>query len=279
MRRLVPILALVAAACTASTPAPAPGSDSIPAGTAPDGTTGRIDTVLDGDSLRVVLDGVSTEVRLLGINAPERGECWADQARTALDGLATARSLTVVDHGIDQYGRVLAYLYDGPTNLNLSLVAAGHALVVASEHDLLPEFIAAEDDAVRLERGLWGPSACGDPIEHAVGIWGIEYDAPGRDDLNPNGEFVLISNEGDDQDLTGWMVRDESSVHRYIFPEGFVLERDAIVTIRSGCGVDEFPDFYWCADTSVWTNSGDTVLLLEPTGAIADRVRYFGVRR
>lgn len=232
--------------------------------------------MLDGDSLRVVLDGVSTEVRLLGINAPERDECWADAARDALHTMTDGALLTIVGSERDQFGRVLAYVYSVDVNLNLELVSAGHALVVASDHDLLPEFLAAEDDAVRLDRGLWAPDACGPALDHGVRIWVIEPDAPGRDDTNPNGEFVAITNEGDDIDLTGWMLRDESSVHRYTFPDGFVLERGSIITVRSGCGTDQPPDLYWCAETTVWTNSGDTVLLLEPSGAIADRERYFG---
>jgi len=231
--------------------------------------------VIDGDSVRVVLDGVATEIRLLGINAPERDECWSQEARDSLTSLTGGRSLTVVGSDEDQYGRVLAYLYDGPTNLNLELVTEGHALVIASDHDQLPEFLAAEDDAVRLGRGLWAATACGDQVEHSVSIWVIEADAPGRDDTNPNGEFVAITNEGEDFDMTGWVLRDESSVHRYTFPDGFMLDRGAIVTVRSGCGRDEPPDLYWCAETTVWNNSGDTVLLLDPTGAIADRVRYF----
>ena len=73
------------------------------------------------------------------------------------------------------------------------------------------------------------------------------------------------------------MLRDESSVHRYTFPPGVVLDTGGITVIRSGCGVDQPPDLlYWCADGPVWTNAGDTVLVLEPSGAIADRARYLG---
>ncbi len=167
-------------------------------------------------------------------------------------------------------------MYDGATNLNLELVSGGHAIAIATDHDLLPDFLAAEDDAIRLERGLWAPTACGPELVHSVSISYVEPDAPGRDDTNPNGEFVLITNEGDPIDLTGWMLRDESSVHRYTFPTGFVLDTDGVTRVRSGCGVDDPPDvLYWCAEGPVWTNAGDTVLLLEPSGAIADVERYF----
>lgn len=288
VRRLLSLFASAAAIAIAiaialdggvpSTTPPSTGDGTTSTtGTAPSGPQGTVEGIIDGDSVRLDLDGVTTEVRLMGINAPERDECWAEQSRDGLATLAMGREVTVITDSTDQYGRTLAYLYDGGTNLNLAQVAAGNALVIASDHDLLPEFLAAEEDALGLGLGMWAPDACGVALDHAVSIWGLEPDAPGRDDENPNGEFIAITNEGDPIDLGGWTVRDESSVHRFTFPRGFVLDPGGIVVIRSGCGTDDPPDLaYWCADTTVWTNSGDTALLLEPSGAIADRLRYFG---
>lgn len=283
MRRIVSAIALIAvlviayAVNTSSAPTASTPTVTSPSGTAPQGSRGVVDAVLDGDSLRMIVDGTPVEVRMLGINAPERGECWADESRSALTELTTGLTLTVVDAGSDQYGRTLAYLYDGPTNLNLSLVSSGSALALANEHELLPDFLAAEQDAVQLQRGMWAPGACGDAADAGgIGIWAYQPDAPGRDDENPNGEFVTISNDGPDRDMTGWQLRDESSVHRFVFPDGFVLRSRALVTVRSGCGADTTDDLYWCADGSVWTNSGDTVILLDPTGAVIERIRYFG---
>ena len=44
--------------------------------------------MFDGDSFLAIVDGGEEEVRLIGINAPERGECLADDARQALVELA-----------------------------------------------------------------------------------------------------------------------------------------------------------------------------------------------
>ncbi len=245
--------------------------------TTPSGTPATAPVVLDGDSLRVAAGGGEVEVRLLGINAPERGECWADEARRALETAVAGQTLTIVGEERDQFDRLLAYVYAGPSNVNRQLIIEGHALTVATNHDQLPDFLAAEEEAVALERGLWSPTVCGSTGEGSgVRIWAIEPDAPGRDDRNPNGEFVAIANEGAAIDLTGWMLRDESSTHRFTFPEGFVLGTGEIVTVRSGCGEDAPPELYWCADGTVWTNSGDTVLLLDAAGAVVDRLRYLG---
>jgi len=257
-------------ACSPSVEPPTTTGGGIGSGRAVD-----IESVLDGDSVRVIAASGSIEIRLLGINAPERGECWSDEARTALTDALAAGDISMVGEEEDQYGRLLAYLFSNTTNVNRRLVLDGNAIAIAVEHDELPDFLAAEEEAIALERGLWNHAVCGSTADRFdVQIWTIEPDAPGRDDQNPNGEFVAISNMGQPADLTDWTLRDESSVHRYTFPDGFVLTTGEVVTVRSGCGEDARPDLYWCADGPVWTNSGDTVLLLDGFGAVVDRMRY-----
>lgn len=274
MRRLVIALILIATACTPDEQA---GTTIAPPPSVANAAPVVIDSVLDGDSIRVELDGAAVEVRLLGINAPERGECWADEARTALDETLSDAVVAIVGSEQDQYGRLLAYVYADGANVNREMIAAGDAIAMATDHDELPDFLAAEEEAVSLERGLWSPTVCGSSGEWSgVRIWAIEPDAAGRDDRNPNGEFVAITNEGPPIDIGGWTLRDESSVHRYPFPAGFAIDTGEIITVRSGCGDDARPDLYWCADPTVWTNSGDTVLLLDAAGAVVDRERYFG---
>jgi len=266
-----------AAALTALLVACAPGAEPKSA-TEPsiaDDIAISVESVLDGDSLRVIIDGREAEIRLLGINAPERGECWSNEARAALEDASTGGVLSVVGDEEDRYGRLLAYLLSGSANINRLLVLDGNAMAIAVRHDKLPDFLAAEEEAIGLERGLWNPAACGSTAgRFDVRIRTIEPDAPGRDDRNPNGEFVVLTNEGPVADLTGWTLRDESSVHRYAFPSGFILATGETVTVRSGCGEDTRLDLYWCAAGPVWTNSGDTVLLLDDFGAVADRIRY-----
>ena len=271
MRRHLIVFCLLLASCT-----PTAESSSVDTqATNPAGVPVTVDAVLDGDSVRVTMNGSPVEVRLLGINAPERDECWADAARTSLNETLSHGAISLIGSEQDRYGRLLAYLYSDGTNVNRNQIIVGSALAIASDHEELPDFLAAEEEALALERGLWNPSACGAQGVTQVSIWAIEADAEGRDDRNPNGEFVAITNEGPAADLTDWTIHDESSVHRFTFPERFVLGTGDIIVIRSGCGDDDDANLYWCADGPVWTNSGDTVLLLDPTGAIADRVRYF----
>ncbi len=65
----------------------------------------RVVSVPDGDSLQLK-DG--RRVRLLGIDAPERGRCMADQARAKLLDLALGKRVRLKDVVTDDYGRTLA---------------------------------------------------------------------------------------------------------------------------------------------------------------------------
>lgn len=265
MLKTLAALVILAAGCG---DAPPTDTDS----TAPEGRSARVVTVLDGDSVRVVVDGVTTEVRLLGINAPEIDECWADEARGVLQNLVE-QEITFVEEGEDQFGRTLAHFYSGTRHINLALVEEGAAIALATEH---PAFPAAEQAAFEDRLGMWSPTACGPETPLEVLIEYVSFDAPGPDDENPNGEFVVVANEGPDADIGGWWIRDESSTHRFQFPDGFVLGTGDRVIIRSGCGQDGDGDLYWCADGPVWNNDGDMALLLDAYGNVVDRWRYEG---
>ncbi len=59
-------------------------------------------------------------------------------------------------------------------------------------------------------------------------------------------------------------MRGEPSAHRYTFA-GLVLPPDGVVTLFTGCGVDNPTERYWCrAARRCGQNGGDTVFLLDP---------------
>lgn len=62
-------------------------------------------SVPDGDSLQLA-DG--RRIRLLGIDAPEKGRCMADEAREKLVDLALGRHIRLKNTATDSYGRMLA---------------------------------------------------------------------------------------------------------------------------------------------------------------------------
>jgi micrococcal nuclease len=93
----------------------------------------RVAYVIDGDTV-VLANG--EHVRLVQIDAPEvqERECYGAEARATLRRLAPPGSTVRVEgdarlDDVDRYGRLLRYLFRGPTNLNLELVRVGAATV------------------------------------------------------------------------------------------------------------------------------------------------------
>jgi len=235
--------------------------------------------VLDGDSIAVEKNGARVEVRLAGINAPEADECRGDASRDMLVGLVGDGPATLVEaadqDNEDQFGRLLRNVWVDGAWLNHVMVERGGALAIqtgASDEVALGN---AEAAAWESGLGMWSETACGS-FPAGMVITDVRYDPPGRDRDNTVEEFVLIANEGDSAiDVTGWILRDESSRHRYRFP-GLVMESGDGLRVRTGCGSDEGRDLYWCAGDPVWSNGGDTVLLQTPEGTVVDRLRYAG---
>ena len=99
---------------------------------------------------------------------------------------------------------------------------------------------------------------------------------PGRDNENPNGEWVEIANVGDVAvDVGGWTIRDESTRHRYEIAAGTVLQPGDGFVLFSGCGEETAAEKHWCKiDDSVWNNSGDTAFLLDANGSTVDTLAY-----
>jgi len=236
--------------------------------------------VSDGDSLVVSLDGEDERVRLIGVNTPESDECFGSEATAILAGLVSDRQVAVVTdiEPLDQYGRILAYVYLDDVLINAEIVRRGAALAraYAPNVTLQDTLDAAEQQAQSSQSGLWSPTACGSGAVYAgaIVIVDVNADAPGRDDENLNGETLTIENQSADPiDLEGWTIKDESSVHRYAFGSITIGPGQSIV-LFTGCGTDTTSTLYWCAATPVWDNAGDTAFLLEPSGAIVDLFEY-----
>ena len=91
--------------------------------------------VVDGDTIRVRLDGVEERVRYIGIDTPERDQrCFvaATRANEALLDDGPLRLEFDVERR-DRYGRLLAYVYEGTPFVNMELVRRGLADPVVFE--------------------------------------------------------------------------------------------------------------------------------------------------
>lgn len=93
---------------------------------APEKLTGRVSYVVDGDSL--YLDGHKPQIRLWGVDAPEKGRTGFKAATDYLFLIAQSEKITCQKIDIDKYGRTVArcFLSDG-REINRMMIASKKA--------------------------------------------------------------------------------------------------------------------------------------------------------
>src|SRR5262245_57401377 len=130
----------------------APVSTAGENGAAP--LTGRVIGVSDGDTITVVVDRDPIKVRLAEIDAPERGEPWANRAKRALSAKVFGEvvELRVVD--TDRYGRTVAKVYRDGRDVCREMVREGNAWVYRA-YSRDPSLLEDEQRAREAKAGLW----------------------------------------------------------------------------------------------------------------------------
>jgi Staphylococcal nuclease homologue len=181
-------------------------------------------------------------------------------------------TVEVDERGIDQFGRVLAYLWIAGTDVNLELVEKGLAIATTPNDDNVDSahLVTAEQTAFDAGLGLWSPSACGGSgvlPGIVVDVDSSQFDAPGPDESALDLEWVTFRSESS-VEVSGWTVRDESSLHRCRLGDGDRVTPQVALQIGSN---------HSCWDpggSPVWNNGGDLVLLLDTYGRVVARSRY-----
>jgi len=119
-------------------------------------------SVGDGDTITVSEGSGRIKVRLACIDAPETSQSpYGMEARRALQGLLPIGSqVTLRTKATDRYGRSVAEVLKGSTNINQSLVGSGNAFVYwqyISGCDR-QTYSRLENDARLKGAGVWGVS-------------------------------------------------------------------------------------------------------------------------
>ncbi len=135
---------------------------------------GVVTEVVDGDTVRVrLVGGKSERVRLIGIDAAERGDCFAAAATARARQLALSKPVVLrgdrSQDTRDRYGRLLAYVWlPGGRDLGYQLVAGGFAKVYVyrAPFERLAAYRTAENRAKSAPAGAW--KACGTTIRPVV---------------------------------------------------------------------------------------------------------------
>lgn len=158
---------------------------------------GRVDRVIDGDTLQVITEDDSIRVRIRGIDAPESDQEFGEEARLALDQLVNGRTVVLKSDETDAYDRSLASVAVSGTDVGLYMLEHGYAWFYEAYGLQIPEdwrkaYAMAESDAREHQIGLWH-------YEGAVPPW--TWRKQKRDADKANQEEFRESLEGVSQEL------------------------------------------------------------------------------
>lgn len=130
--------------------------------------------IVDGDTLKININGKIETVRLLSIDTPETKdprkpvECFGREAANKLKELTLGKTVLLETDSMqgdrDRYGRLLRYLYllDG-TFINAQMVKSGYAFAYTEiKSDHMEYMQNLELEAQTNNSGLWGECEYGD---------------------------------------------------------------------------------------------------------------------
>lgn len=133
--------------------------------------------VVDGDTVRVSLNGEEKTIRLIGMNTPEtvdprrEVQCYGKEASEKAKELLTGQEIYLESDDsqgeTDKYQRLLRYIWltDG-MNFNKLMIAEGYAYEYTYDlpYKYQAEFKTAQLTAQESKKGLWSDTTCGGKI-------------------------------------------------------------------------------------------------------------------
>lgn len=174
-------------------PEPEPQPTSPPAQ-----TLYTVISVVDGDTIKINYNGVTTSVRLIGVNTPETVdprkdvECFGVEASNYLKNLLAGKQVTIeadpTQSDRDKYDRLLRYVYLDGEDINYKIIANGYGYEYTYNipYNKQSQYKAAQNDASSNNRGLWAPDACA--VAGATPITSTTCDIKGN--INSKGEKI-----------------------------------------------------------------------------------------
>ena len=121
----------------------------------------HVTRVIDGDTIEI--EG-GHKVRYIGIDTPEKGDCFESQATTRNKELVLNKKVTLKKDvsETDRYGRLLRYVYVDDIFVNNQLVVEGYAQASSYPPDIAQQTVFRESERAAREKqiGLWGFPLC-----------------------------------------------------------------------------------------------------------------------
>lgn len=274
------VFLVLALACTAAVAAPI--ATARPAGAAIDTWYATVDRVNDGDTFEVLWNrgdaqpaGLTNRIRLIGVDTNETttNQCFAAAAAAFVEAripAGTVVRLRARDSGSNASGRPLRHVFYGPgfeRNLSLELIEAGLGLAASydDEPDYRSDYFEAVEGAVNAGAGMFGEGACGgSPSTWPQLDVHVNWDAPGADNNNPNGEYIQIENRGSQSlVMNGWTFRSSArnSGNTKSIPNGTTVPAGGRLKVHMGSGTNRAGHTYIGESKGWFDNTADVLYL------------------
>ena len=223
--------------------------------------------VVDGDTFDL---GNEERVRIIGINTPEKGRPFSDEATEALSEMIMGKEVTLVNDSknddVDTSGRLLRHVYVDGISVNYEMIRMGMAFwyPYSSGTDMDESYQEAQESAANDHVGLWTESQYNITIDY------IEYDPEGSE---VDGEYLIITNHDNyNINMEGWYLQDEAARTAYEF--NYTLDADTSIRVYTGSGEDNETALFWGWYQGIWNNGGDMAILQDENGLMVDYYRY-----
>jgi micrococcal nuclease len=131
-------------------------------------TPAQVISVVDGDTIKVSIDGKTESIRLIGIDTPETVkprspvQCYGREASSKMKELVSGMTVYLEadpsQDDRDRYKRLLRFVFlsDG-TDAGLTMINDGfaHEYTYNKPYKYQTAYLAAQSEARSIERGLW----------------------------------------------------------------------------------------------------------------------------
>jgi len=229
--------------------------------------------IKDGDTL--IIEG-SIQVRLLGINTPERGKPYYDNTTKFLRDLVQGKriKLEADSEDVDQYGRLLRHIFLEDIHINKEIIKAGFAnSYYSGENKKYEEILDKEEKkSWQSQKNLWKRSE----YFGCIKIEDFHYDTEGNDCQNLRDEYIKFRNLCDNIDMSQWTIKDEAN-NFYKFQD-VGLYSGGEFTLYTGNGTNQEKSLYWDNKVSgckaIWNNNRDSIYLHDDEGDLVLTYKY-----
>lgn len=128
---------------------------------------GKLISVSDGDSIKVMHDTKEEEIRFYGIDCPEGEQDFGQEAKNLTSTLVVGRKIEVKPMDTDRYGRTVGLVYVDGILLNELIIQNGYAWVYHQycKEKFCSQWKQLETQAQNQKKGLWNASVIIPPWE------------------------------------------------------------------------------------------------------------------